>query len=146
MSEALGPDAPRVAVGAVILERGPTGTRVVLARRGRAPNLGAWSIPGGRVEPGETLAAAVAREALEETGLVVDVGPLVEIVEIIRPPHHYVILDYLCAARGGELRAGDDASEVALAPVGALEPFAVSEAVLRVVDRAVAILASGAAG
>ena len=90
---------PRVAVGGVVLDPGGDGPRVLLVRRGRPPGEGRWSLPGGRVEPGERLAAAVVRELLEETGLVVEVGPLVEVAEILDPPHHYVILDYAVPAR-----------------------------------------------
>jgi ADP-ribose pyrophosphatase YjhB (NUDIX family) len=88
------------------------------------------------VEPGERLADAVARELLEETGLAVEVGPLIEVVEVIEATYHYVILDYACHRRGGELRAGDDAAEVALASLDELSSYGVSDAVRRVVARA----------
>ncbi len=85
-----------------------------MARRGREPSAGRWSLPGGRVEPGETLEAAVAREVLEETGLVVDVGQLVGYVEWRDADFYFVILDYLAplAIQGQAVvpRAGDDAS------------------------------------
>ena len=99
---------PTVAVGAIVFDdRG----RVLLVKRGRAPARGLWSLPGGKVDGGETLAAAVAREVLEETGVTVDVGALVEVVErIVSEPSdggddaarwHYVILDYLAHAPAG---------------------------------------------
>jgi ADP-ribose pyrophosphatase YjhB (NUDIX family) len=149
---------PVVAVGGVVLVSGalaPTGAArgVVLVRRGRPPMAGRWSLPGGRLERGETLAAGVAREVLEETGLIVRVGPLVEVFEVIEDPHHYVILDYACELVGGRLQAGDDAEAVAVAALSdegapglevvGLEQFAVSEAVARVVSRAAALQHSG---
>ncbi len=100
---------PTVAVAAVVFD---DRDRVLLIERGRPPGVGQWSVPGGRVELGESLAAAVAREVAEETGLVVEVGPLVEVVERIIEgdggTYHYVILDYLADLRGGSLAPGDD--------------------------------------
>jgi len=129
-------DVPRIAVGAVVLDRRADGVFVVLARRNNPPRVGQWSLPGGKVERGESLTAALAREILEECGLVVSVGPLVEVVELIDEHVHYVILDYLCALRSGALRAGDDASEVCWAPVRELASYQVTGAVARVVDKA----------
>lgn len=132
-------DVARVAVGAVVLDPRAEGTFVLLARRNNPPRVGQWSLPGGKVERGETLTAALAREVLEECGLVVAVGPLVEVVEIIDERAHYVILDYVCAVASGELRAGDDASEVCWAPVSELASYEVTEAVARVVAKALSL-------
>lgn len=107
------PIRPLFGVGAVIVDRG----RVALVRRGKHPKKGAWSIPGGLVKLGEPIAEAVAREALEETGLDVEPQDLVELGEGIYPDdrgeirYHYVIADYLCLVVSGELKAGSDALE-----------------------------------
>ncbi len=100
-------------MGAVIVDD----DRVVLVRRGSPPGKGEWSIPGGLVRVGETLAAALVREALEETGLQVLPGNLLELLERIfhdergRVRYHYVLADYLCRVSGGDLQAGSDAVE-----------------------------------
>lgn len=96
---------PVVAVGAVVVD---THRRLLVVQRGRAPAEGRWTLPGGRVEPGEPLRAALAREVREETGVVVDVGDLVGVFEAIGPTHHFVILDYAAVLVAGEPAAGDD--------------------------------------
>lgn len=139
------PRTPRVAVGAVVLAGDAAAPSVLLVKRRNPPLPGAWSLPGGRVEVGEALHAAVQREVGEETGLVVRVGELVEVVEIIDEAHHYVILDYLCEIEGGALRPGDDALEAAFVEVGALTARQVTTAVHQVVARA-RVLAARRAG
>ena len=96
-------------VGAVILD--PDG-RLLLIRRGHPPAVGAWSIPGGRVEPGESDTEALTREVLEETGLAVTVGRLVGTVDRSGPGGTvYEIRDYACTVTGGLLAPGDDARD-----------------------------------
>ncbi|GLZ06989.1 NUDIX hydrolase [Actinomadura sp. NBRC 104412] len=85
--------------------------RMLMIRRGRAPSAGLWSVPGGRVEPGESDEAAVVRELREETGLEVSVGRLVGTVERPGPGVVYEIHDFEVTVEGGTLRAGDDAAE-----------------------------------
>jgi 8-oxo-dGTP diphosphatase len=107
------PETPLVGVGAILIEGG----RVVLVKRGHAPLLGKWSIPGGVLEVGETLRKAVVREVLEETGLTIEPGELLGVFERMVPDeqgrmrYHYLLIDFLCRRVAGELAAGDDAEE-----------------------------------
>ena len=106
------PDRPIVGVGAVVVER----DRVLLIQRAIEPLKGHWTFPGGAVEVGETLREAAAREALEETGLVVEVGEILGVFDRIhrdpegRVQYHYVLVDFLCRQVGGELHAASDAA------------------------------------
>ncbi|OLR90142.1 NUDIX hydrolase [Actinokineospora bangkokensis] len=86
--------------------------KLLLVRRGREPGRGLWSVPGGKVEPGESDAEAVVREVAEETGLRVRPGRLVGSVLRDAPNGVFHIHDYACAVTGGDLRAGDDAADV----------------------------------
>lgn len=113
---------PFCAVGAIVLDKGA----LLLVKRDREPARGQWSLPGGRVEPGETLREAIVREVREETGIEIDVDGLIGVAErIVRDDegaieYHYVILDYLCVARSTDIRPGDDASDARWVPVGEL--------------------------
>ena len=108
------PDKPLVGVGAVIVQD----NRVLLIRRGQAPLLGEWSLPGGVLECGETLREATIREAREETGLIVETGETLGVYERVirsddgRVRYHYVLIDFLCRAVAGDLKAGSDAADV----------------------------------
>ena len=115
---------PTVAVGGIVIYDGG----VVLIRRSKAPLLGEWSLPGGRLELGETLEQGLRRELREETGLEVEPLQLLTVLDRIDRDgeeirYHYVIVDYLCERRGGELRAGSDASEVALVELADLPAY-----------------------
>lgn len=110
-------DRPTVAVGAVIVED----DRLLLVERTGPPAPGRWAVPGGRVETGETLAEAVRREAVEETGLVVDVGEVAWLGESIGtgtpPGWHFVIVDFWATRLSGTLRAASDAGRAAWVPI-----------------------------
>ena len=108
------PDRPLIGVGAIIIE----GDRVLLVKRAHPPIQGQWSIPGGVLEVGEMVRDAAIREAREETGLIVEPGELLGVYDRIlrdlekRVQYHYVLIDFLCRATGGELQAATDAAEV----------------------------------
>ena len=142
------PDRPVVGVGGVVIENG----RALLIKRGSEPLLGQWSIPGGTLEIGESLQEGVARELLEETGLVVEVQDMIEVFDRIftehgpkepadtaRPKYHFVIVDYLCERRGGEAKAGSDVTDIAYAAEEELESFHLTSTAERVLRRAFAM-------
>ena len=112
-------DSVVLCVGAVVHDE--TG-RLLLIRRGHAPHAGSWSLPGGRVEPGETVAQAVEREVREETGLAVRAGTEVGRVQIPGDGVLYDVVDLRCAltSTGQEPIAGDDAADVLFADAAAL--------------------------
>lgn len=131
------PDRPLVGVGAIIVEAG----RGVIVRRGHGPLQGEWSIPGGMLELGETLRSGAAREALEETGLVVAVGEVLKVLDrIVRDPQgkvqfHYVLIDFLCRRLSGELRAGGDALEARWIGAEELAKFPIADSAAEVMKK-----------
>src|SRR5580704_1967672 len=154
------PELPRIGVGGVVIRDG----RALLIRRGTEPLKGEWSIPGGMLDVGETLAEGVIRELFEETGLQVRVIELIEVFERIfypeettsgshktldnakdsttgkpAPLYHFVILDYLCEAAVGVPRAGGDVTDVAFAAEEDLVRFNLTPTATRIVKRAFAM-------
>jgi 8-oxo-dGTP diphosphatase len=129
------PEVPLVGVGTIILE----GDRVLLVKRAHPPIQGQWSIPGGVLEVGEMVREAAVREAREETGLMVEPGELLGVYDrILRDPeqrvqYHYVLIDFLCRAVGGELLAASDAAEVRWFTRGELPPLQLAEDTLEVI-------------
>ena len=137
------PDAPRVGVGAVILDR----DRVLLVKRGQPPSQGKWSIPGGLVHLGERIEDALRREVQEECGVEVRLLGLCGVIDRVRhaPPdgaaaprvhYHYVIIDYVASVESGVPRAGSDAAEVRWVPIRELEAYDTTEGLADMVHRA----------
>jgi|TARA_B100000315_G_scaffold203110_2_gene196062 ADP-ribose pyrophosphatase YjhB (NUDIX family) len=133
------PTRPIVGVGAVIFD----GDEVVLVKRRSEPLKGQWSLPGGGLEVGETLEAGVTREIEEETGLVVAVGPVVEVFDRIlrdaegRVEYHFVLVDFLCTATSGRLAAGSDVADAVLVEPSALGGYHLTRKAEEVIARAV---------
>jgi ADP-ribose pyrophosphatase YjhB (NUDIX family) len=154
------PARPIVGVGAVVLvspatacglgtDAGVDPFGVVLIKRRFEPLAGRWSLPGGTVEVGETLETSVAREIREETGLVVAVGPVVEVFDRIlrdeqgRVRFHFVLVDYLCRPTAGRLRHGSDADAVVVADPANLGPYSLTEKAVAVIRRGLDLAAKG---
>jgi len=132
------PDRPVVGVGAVVLD----GDLVLLIKRSKAPLKGQWSLPGGGVEVGETLEQAIAREVREETGLAIEVGPIVEVLDRIsrdadgRVEHHFVLVDFVCRPNGGVLRVASDAEDAAWVALADLARYEVAPVTISVIQKA----------
>lgn len=96
---------------------------MLLIRRGTPPRQGEWSLPGGRIEPGERAVDAALRELREETGIEAQIIGLIDVVDGIFPDEgrHYVLIDYAVRWLSGEPVAGDDAAEAAFHPVEAVD-------------------------
>jgi ADP-ribose pyrophosphatase YjhB (NUDIX family) len=132
------PKRPLIGVGAIILKR----DRILMAQRGKEPLKGSWSLPGGALETGESLADGVRREVREETGL--DILPLgvLEIFERIMldasgaPEYHYVLIDYMCRVIGGTLAPGDDVCAVEWVRRRDLPQLEITEGTLEVIEKA----------
>ena len=132
------PQHPLIGVGGVIFRD----DQVLLIKRGKEPALGQWSIPGGVVRVGETLKEAVVREVHEETHLEVEVLGLAKVIERIfreldgRISYHYVLLDFLCRIKKGELKADSDAQEACFVPLAELNKYSLTSATREVILRA----------
>ena len=122
---------PILGASAVIVADGA----ILLVQRGHEPQLGRWSVPGGRVEPGETLAGAAAREAYEETGLEVRIGAELWDLTIGDGDVTYEVHDFAATVTGGSLRAGDDAADVRWIPLDELDQWPLTEDLLGYLTR-----------
>ena len=142
------PDQPVAGVGGVVVR----GHDVLLVKRAYPPRAGEWSLPGGRLELGESLVDGVRREVREETGLEVEVGPLVEVFDRVhrdadgRVRYHFVIADYLCHPIGGALAAGDDAAAARWVPRGEVALLGVNAHAIAVIEKAFAAHDAAEAG
>lgn len=131
------PDRPWVGVGALIIHD----ARVLLVRRATEPLKGDWSLPGGVVEVGESLHAAVKREVMEETGLNIKVGELAAVIDWIDPDSdgkvefHYILIDYLATIISGEPRPGGDVDALGWYTREQLETVQIQEFTLDVILR-----------
>jgi 8-oxo-dGTP diphosphatase len=131
------PKRPLVGVGAIILRR----DRILMAQRGKEPLKGWWSLPGGALETGESLADGVCREVREETGLEVRPLGILQVFERIMrdasgtPEYHYVLIDYMCRITGGDLRPGDDVCAVEWVKRRNLPKLRITEGTLGVIEK-----------
>ena len=131
------PKRPMVGVGALMFKR----DRILMAQRGKEPLKDWWSLPGGALELGESLADGVRREVREETGLEIRPLGVLEIFERIMrdangmPEYHYVLIDYVCRIVGGELRAGDDVCAVEWVRRPNLAQLEITEGTLAVIEK-----------
>lgn len=137
------PDRPVVGVGAVVVQD----DRVLIVKRAHDPRKGEWSLPGGQVELGESLVAAVQREVREETGIDVAVGPIIDTFDRIhrhdgRVRYHFVIVDYLCTCTGGSLCAGDDAEDARWVSGDEIAGYGVAPLAADIIRRGLALAAA----
>jgi 8-oxo-dGTP diphosphatase len=139
------PARPIVGIGVVVLK----GDSVLLVRRGKPPNMGSWTLPGGAQELAETTEQAARRELAEETGVTVGKLHLAATVDNIRRDaagrvqFHYTIIDYAAAWLDGEPVAGSDVSEAVWAPLDRLAEYGLWSEAHRVIALARGLVASG---
>jgi 8-oxo-dGTP diphosphatase len=130
---------PLVGVGVVVLKGEPGAERVLLVKRGKAPRLGSWSLPGGRQRHGETVRAAARREVMEEAGLEVEITQLLDVVDALTRDstggvaYHYTLVDFAAEWRAGEATAGDDAADVTWADPADLDRYTLWEETVRII-------------
>ena len=123
-------DRPLVGVGVAVVDEG----RILLVRRGNEPGLGLWAVPGGKVDRGERLVDAAAREVEEETGLTVEIGDLVWAGEHISDHGHIVLIDFLGKVIGGVLVAGDDADQAEWVPLEKVREYPLTDTMYDLIE------------
>ena len=107
---------------------------ILLIKRGREPAKGLWAVPGGKVHFGETLQEAATREALEETGLEVEIGEAVWVGERMNDELHIVLVDFYATAIGGTLRPGDDADDARWVPLATAHEYPLTSSMYDLVE------------
>ena len=137
------PKRPIVGVGAVVWK----GDDVLLVRRGRPPLEGEWSLPGGAQDAGESVSEAACREVAEETGITIEAGPVVDVIDLVERDDsgavrfHYTIIDLLARWQSGEPLAADDVAEARWVPLADLDQVDLWSETRRVILKAAAMRA-----
>jgi 8-oxo-dGTP diphosphatase len=131
------PPRPLIGVGVVVWH----GERLLLIRRGKPPRVGHWSLPGGAQKLGETVAEAARREVKEETGLAVEVGEVLAVVDLIerdgeRVRYHYTLIDFSAEADGTELHPGSDAADARWFTLDQIEGLGLWSETVRIIELA----------
>ncbi|MGZ0188637.1 MAG: NUDIX hydrolase [Alphaproteobacteria bacterium] len=132
------PSRPMIGVGVVILRDAD----VLLIRRGKAPRKGEWSLPGGMQELGETAQAAAHREIMEETNVEISLGPVLDIIDIIRRDDddrvetHYTLIDYAATWVSGVPVGGDDAMHAEFIPLANIGALGMWDETVRIIHEA----------
>ena len=132
------PSAPRVGVGGLVVD----GDKLLLIQRAFEPSSGLWSIPGGLLEVGESLEEAVAREVEEETGVKVEVGELLDVLNLVvrdengRVKYHYVLIDFLAKPVGGRLKPSRETLDVRWVSVKEVEEYPLTKTARKLIGKA----------
>lgn len=133
------PKFPVPAVGAITFQE----DRILLIQRGRKPGIGKWTLPGGVVELGESPIDALNREILEECGITIEVGEVLEVANRVirdeagRVEYHYIIIDYLASYKGGTLKPNSDIRDARWVPFLEVEKYDLTDGLLPVIEKAV---------
>ncbi|NMM44773.1 NUDIX hydrolase [Rhodospirillaceae bacterium KN72] len=134
------PQRPLIGIGTIVLRDTPGAVEVLLIRRGTAPEIGRWSLPGGKQDFGEGVRDAARREVLEETGIAVEIQALLDVVDMLPSPangdRHYTLINFRARPVGGTLQAGDDAMDARWVPLTDLDDYNLWVETRRVIELA----------